>query len=77
MSTNPQYSNVYNKLLVNSYEVSKSGTPNRLSSTSSNSPPNDIIIIPGNMGLPNGIIIEYTYEGGNRAILLTSIVGTS
>jgi len=78
MSTNPQYSQfVYNKLLVVSYKVSKSGTPNQLSSTSSNSPPNDIIIIPGNLGLPNGIIIEYTYEGGNRVILLTSIVGTS
>jgi hypothetical protein len=78
MSTNPQYSQfVYNKLLVVSYKVSKSGTPNQLGSTSGNSPPNDIIIIPGNMQLPNGIIIEYTYEGGNRAILLTSISGTS
>jgi len=78
MSSNSQYSQfVYNKLLVNSYKVSKSGTPNQLSSTSENSPPNDIIIIPGSMGLPNGIIIEYTYEGGNRAILLTSISGTS
>ena len=75
MSSNPQYSNVYNKLLVISYNVSKSGTPNQLSSTSDNYPPNDIIIIPGNMQLPNGVIIEYTYEGGNRAILLTSIAG--
>jgi hypothetical protein len=76
MSSNPQYSQfVYNKLLVNSYKVDRSGTPNQLSSTSDNSPPNDIIIIPGNIGLPNGIIIEYTYEGGNRAILLTSISG--
>jgi hypothetical protein len=77
MSSNPQYSKVYNKLLVNSYKVSKSGKVNSLSSTSDNSPPNDIIIIPGNMQLPNGIIIEYTYEGGNRVILLTSISGTS
>jgi hypothetical protein len=78
MSSNPQYSQfVYNKLLVNSYKVDRSGTPNQLSSTSDNSPPNDIIIIPGNIGLPNGIIIEYTYEGGNRAILLTSISGES
>jgi len=76
MSSNPQDSNVYNKLLVISYNVSQSGTPNQLSSTSNNSPPNQVIIIPGNMQLPNGIIIEYTYEGGNRAILLTSISGT-
>jgi hypothetical protein len=77
MSENPQDSNVYNKLLVNSFEVDSSGTPHRLSSTSKNSPPNDITIIPGNLTLPNGIIIEYTYEGGNRAILLTSISGGS
>jgi len=78
MSSNPQYSNnVYNKLLVISYEVDQSGTPNPLSSTSGNSPPNQIIIIPGDMQLPNGIIIEYTYEGGNRVILLTSIAGES
>ncbi|MFP3284257.1 MAG: hypothetical protein RXO65_02325 [Candidatus Nanopusillus acidilobi] len=78
MSENPQYSNnVYNKLLVNSFEVDSSGKPNLLSSTSKNSPPNDITIIPGNLTLPNGIIIEYTYEGGNRAILLTSISGGS
>jgi len=76
--SNSQYSsNVYNKLLVNSYKVDQNGNVNQLSSTSENSPPNDIIIIPGSMGLPNGIIIEYTYEGGNRAILLTSISGTS
>ncbi len=78
MSGNPQYSNnVYNKLLVNSFEVDSSGAPYLLSSTSKNSPPNDITIIPGNLTLPNGIIIEYTYEGGNRAILLTSISGGS
>jgi len=77
MSSNPQYSNVYNKLLVVSYNVSQSGTPNPLSSTSDNSPPNQVIIIPGDMQLPNGIIIEYTYEGGNRVILLTSIAGES
>jgi len=50
---------------------------NLLSSTSNNYPPNDITIIPGNLTLPNGIIIEYTYEGGNRAILLTSVSGGS
>ena len=78
MSSNPQYSQfVYNKLLVNSYKVDRNGNVNPLNSTSENSPPNDIIIIPGNMALPNGIIIEYTYEGGNRAILLTSISGVS
>jgi hypothetical protein len=77
MSSNPQYSNLYNKLLVNSYKVDQSGTPNQLSSTSDNYPPNQVIIIPGNLTLPNGIIIEYTYEGGNRVILLTSISGTS
>jgi hypothetical protein len=78
MSSNPQYSQfVYNKLLVVSYNVTQSGNANRLSSTSHNSPPNQVIIIPGNLGLPNGIIIEYTYEGGNRVILLTSISGTS
>jgi hypothetical protein len=78
MSENPQYSNnVYNKLLVNSFEVNSSGKPNLLSSTSKNSPPNNITIIPGNLTLPNGIIIEYTYEGGNRVILLTSISGGS
>ena len=77
MSSNPQYSNVYNKLLVISYEVSQSGTPNQLSSTSDNSPPNQVIIIPDDMQLPNGIIIEYTYEGGNSVILLTSISGES
>jgi len=78
MSGNPQYSNnVYNKLLVNSFEVNSSGKPNLLSSTSNNYPPNNITIIPGNLTLPNGIIIEYTYEGGNRAILLTSISGGS
>jgi hypothetical protein len=78
MSSNPQYSQfVYNKLLVNSYEV-QNGNVNQLSSTSDNSPPpNDIIIIPGNLTLPDGIIIEYTYEGGNRVILLTSISGES
>jgi len=75
MSSNPPYSKVYDKLLVNSYKVSQNGAPTQLSSTSDNYPPNNIIIILGNIGLPNGIIIEYTYEGGNRAILLTSIVG--
>ena len=75
MSSNPQYSNVYNKLLVVSYKVDQKGNVKPLSSTSDNYPPKDIIIIPGDIGLPNGIIIEYTYEGGNRAILLTSIAG--
>jgi hypothetical protein len=78
MSENPQYSNnVYNKLLVNSFEVDSSGTPYLLNSTSYNYPPNNITIIPGNLTLPNGIIIEYTYEGGNRVILLTSVSGGS
>jgi hypothetical protein len=78
MSSNPQYSQfVYNKLLVISYKVDKKGNVNPLSSTSNNSPPNQVIIIPGDIELPNGIIIEYTYEGGNRAILLTSISGAS
>jgi len=74
MSSNPSYSRVYDKLLVNSYKVDQNGNVNPLSSTSDNSPPNNIIIVP-TVQLPNGIIIEYTYEGGNRAILLTSIVG--
>jgi len=75
--SNSQYSSkVYNKLLVNSYKVDQNGNVNPLSSTSNNSPPNNIIIVPS-VQLPNGIIIEYTYEGGNRAILLTSISGTS
>jgi hypothetical protein len=75
MSSNPQISNVYNKLLVNSYKVDQSGVPQNIGSTSDNPPPDGVIIIPGNLTLPNGIIIEYTYEGGNRVILLTSIVG--
>jgi len=78
MSSSPQDSNnVYNKLLVVSYNVSQSGTPNQLSSTSNNPSPNQVTIIPGNISLPNGIIIQYTYEGGNKVILLTSIVGES
>ncbi|MFP3257787.1 MAG: hypothetical protein RXO36_08300 [Candidatus Nanopusillus acidilobi] len=77
MSSNPQDSNVYNKLLVISYNVSQSGTPNKLSSTENNPLPNQVTIIPGNLTLPDGIIIEYTYEGGNREILLTSISGGS
>ncbi|MCC5447201.1 hypothetical protein [Candidatus Nanobsidianus stetteri] len=77
MSSNPQDSNVYNKLLVNSYEVGQNGNVDENWSTSNNFPPNQVIIIPANMQLPNGIIIEYTYEGGNRAILLTSISGSS
>ncbi|EOD42700.1 putative membrane protein [Candidatus Nanobsidianus stetteri] len=77
MSSNPQdANNVYNKLLVNSYEVDQSGNANQLSSTSNNPEPNDVIIIPA-IQPPDGIIIEYTYEGGNRAILLTSISGES
>jgi len=73
-----QYTNdVYNKLLVNSYEVDKNGNVNPLSSTSNNPSPNQITIIPGNISSSNGIIIQYTYEGGNRVILLTSIVGES
>jgi hypothetical protein len=78
MSSSPQDSNnVYNKLLVVSYEVNSGGTPNQLSSTSNNPSPNQVTIIPGNISLPNGIIIQYTYEGGNRVILLTSITGES
>ncbi|MFP3166942.1 MAG: hypothetical protein RXQ68_00730 [Candidatus Nanopusillus sp.] len=82
LTSNPQYStNVYNKLLVNSYEVDQSGNTNELSSTSDNPTPapNQVTIIPnvGEIGYPNGIIIEYTYEGGNRVILLTSVVGES
>jgi len=76
MSSNPQDSNVYNKLLVNSYEVEQNGGTKQLSSTSNNPAPNDVIIIPS-MQPPDGIIIEYTYEGGNRVILLTSISGSS
>ena len=77
MSLNPQDSNVYNKLLVNSYEVDNNGNIKEKWSTSNNPAPNQVIIIPdeNNMQLPNGVIIEYTYEGGNRAILLTSISG--
>jgi hypothetical protein len=75
-SQTPDYSNdVYNKLLVNSYEIDSNGNVNENWSTSNNYPPNDVTIIPGNIQPPNGIIIEYTYEGGNRAILLTSIIG--
>ena len=78
ITSNPQYTNnVYNKLLVVSYEVDQSGNPDELSSTSGNPQPNQVTIIPGNISLQNGIIIQYTYEGGNRAILLTSIVGES
>jgi hypothetical protein len=74
---NSQYSNVYNKLLVVPYEVGQNGNPNELYSTSGNYAPNQVTIIPGDMPLPNGIIIQYTYEGGNRAIILTSIIGES
>ena len=77
MSSSPQDSDLYNKLLVVSYNVSQSGTPNQLSSTSNNPSPNQVTIIPGNISLQNGIIIQYTYEGGNKVILLTSIVGES
>jgi hypothetical protein len=77
MSSNPQTSNVYNKLLVNSYNVTQSGAPSQISSTENNPSPDQVIIIPGNIGLPNGIIIQYTYEGGNRVIVLTSISGKS
>jgi len=80
-SSNPQDSDLYNKLLVVSYEVEQSdntnqgGTTKKISSTSDNSQPNQVTIIPGNISFKNGIIIQYTYEGGNRVILLTSIVG--
>jgi hypothetical protein len=77
MSLTPQDSNLYNKLVVVSYEADQNGNPNELSSTSGNPHPSRVIIIPGNIKLPNGIIIQYTYEGGNRAIILTSIVGES
>ena len=78
MSSNPQDSNnVYNKLLVNSYVVNPDGSINENWLTSGNPEPNDVIIIPGSIPLPNGILIQYTYEGGNRAILLTSITGES
>jgi hypothetical protein len=79
-SSNPDDSNdVYNKLLVNSYEIDSNGNVDENWSTSGNPEPdpNDVTIIPGNIQIPNGIIIEYTYEGGNRAILLTSILGES
>jgi hypothetical protein len=77
MSSNSQTSNVYNKLLVNSYIVDKNGNVVSQSSTENNLSPDQVIIIPGNMRLPNGIIIQYTYEGGNRVIVLTSISGES
>jgi len=78
MSSNPQDSNnVYNKLLVVSYEVKQSGATEEIGSTSNNPQPNDVVIIPANISLPNGIIIQYTYEGGNRVILLTSLTGES
>jgi len=79
MLSNPQDSNnVYNKLLVVSYEIdNQTGSTSKLSSTSGNPQPKDVIIIPANILLPNGIIVQYTYEGGNRAILLTSIAGES
>jgi len=77
MSSNPQTSNVYNKLLINSYNVTQSGAPSPISSTENNPSPDQVKIIPGNMRLPNGIIIQYTYEGGNRIIVLTSISGES
>jgi hypothetical protein len=76
-SSNPQDSDLYDKLLVNSYGVDSSGDTYLLGSTSNNPSPNQVTIIPGNISLPNGIIIQYTYEGGNRVILLTSIVGGS
>ena len=75
--SNPQYSNVYNKLLVSSYIVDKDGNVVSQSSTENNPSPGQVIIIPGNMELPNGMIIQYTYEGGNRVIVLTSISGKS
>ena len=60
--TGTQYTNnVYNKLLVNSYEVGHDGNVDENWSTSNNSPPNQVIIIPGGIQLPNGIIIQYTY----------------
>jgi len=77
MSSNSQTSNVYNKLLVSSYRVGQYGDVTLLSSTENNPSPDRVIIIPGGMRLPNGIIIQYTYEGGNRAIVLTSISGES
>jgi hypothetical protein len=80
LTENPQYvDDVYNKLLVVSYNVNnQTGSINELSSTSNNNyAPNQIGIIPSNIPLPNGVMIEYTYEGGNRIIVLTSIVGES
>ena len=77
MSSNPQTSNVYNKLLVNSYIVDQYGNVTLQSSTENNPSPDQVKIIPGNMKLPNGIIIQYTYEGGNRVIVLTAISGES
>jgi hypothetical protein len=76
-SSQPDDSNdVYNKLLVNSYIIDSDGNVVENWSTANNNPyPNDVTIIPGNIQPPNGIIIEYTYEGGNRAILITSIIG--
>lgn len=72
-----QDTNLYNKLLVNSYEVDQNGNVDENWSTSNNFRPNQVIIIPGSIPLPNGILIQYTYEGGNRVILITSIVGES
>jgi hypothetical protein len=76
--TGSQYSiKVYNKLLVDSYEVDNNGNIDENWSTSNNYAPSQVIIIPGSIQLPNGMIIEYTYEGGNMVILLTSIAGKS
>ena len=77
MSSNPQTSNVYNKLLVNSYRLGQDGNINPLSSTENKPSPDWVKIIPGNMRIPNGIIIQYTYEGGNRVIVLTAVSGES
>jgi hypothetical protein len=77
MSSNPQTSNVYNKLLINSYRVGQDGSVSTISLTENNPSPDQVKIIPGNMRLPNGIIIQYTYEGGNRVIVLTAISGES
>ena len=81
MLSNPQTSNVYNKLLVNSFRVyqgqGQGDNVKQLSSTEGNPSPDRVMIIPGNMRLPNGMIIQYTYEGGNRVIVLTAISGES
>jgi hypothetical protein len=85
-SSHEYITNVYNKLLVKAFVVdNQSGSISETdyNSTASDLPPNQITIIPatissqnsGSTFSSNGMIIQYTYEGGNRAIILTSIIG--